>query len=236
MKNLLKMIFLVPRLILRLAWNIIFGLIKTAIVLAVIIFAFLYFTNNSSNQLTNALSEQVNKLTSLFDGSSQSLVDQVSQLSTDNYSHHGSRWSSNQASVYIDTDNTTLTQAYQTAIANWNATGSFTFTLTQDKSKADIIATEYSDANSQAAGLAETETNALTNRISHVDVKLNTYYLLNSQYGYTMDRIVHTAEHELGHAIGLDHDDSETSVMESAGSYHGIQEADIAKVKELYSK
>ncbi|EHC03815.1 peptidase M10A and M12B matrixin and adamalysin [Streptococcus suis R61] len=45
-----------------------------------------------------------------------------------------------------------------------------------------------------------------------------------------------TAEHELGHAIGLDHEDSQTSVMESAGSNHGIQQADIDAVLALYSE
>ena len=104
-----------------------------------------------------------------------------------------------------------------------------------DASTADIVATDYSDANSQAAGLADTQTNVLTNRITHVDVKLNRYFLLNSDFGYTHKRIVNTAEHELGHAIGLDHDDSKTSVMQSAGSYYGIQQVDIDTVHALYA-
>ncbi|MCF0240508.1 MAG: matrixin family metalloprotease, partial [Streptococcus gallolyticus] len=45
----------------------------------------------------------------------------------------------------------------------------------------------------------------------------------------------YTAEHELGHAIGLDHDDDEQSVMQSSGSYYGIQDVDIQKVQELYA-
>ena len=97
------------------------------------------------------------------------------------------------------------------------------------------IRDSYSDANSQAAGLADTQTNVLTNRITHVDVKLNRYFLLNSDFGYTHKRIVNTAEHELGHAIGLDHDDSKTSVMQSAGSYYGIQQVDIDTVHALYA-
>ncbi|CYW52519.1 peptidase M10A and M12B matrixin and adamalysin [Streptococcus suis] len=57
----------------------------------------------------------------------------------------------------------------------------------------------------------------------------------------TLSRLVEffptpTAEHELGHAIGLDHEDSQTSVMESAGSNHGIQQADIDAVLALYSE
>ena len=66
-------------------------------------------------------------------------------------------------------------------------------------------------------------------------VKLNTYYLTAHDYGYTHNRIVYTAEHELGHAIGLDHDDDEQSVMQSSGSYYGIQDVDIQKVQELYA-
>ena len=122
------------------------------------------------------------------------------------------------------------------SINAWNATGAFTFTLVSDESSADIVATEYSDASSKAAGLAETETNALTNQITHVDVKLNTYYLLDNDYGYTHNRIVYTAEHELGHAIGLDHDDNEESVMQSSGSYYGIQDVDIQKVQSIYNQ
>lgn len=117
---------------------------------------------------------------------------------------HG-RWESNTRTIYIETQNPTFVLAYQTAIANWNATGAFTFVVTTDPSQADIIATEMNVGNTQAAGEANSTTNLLTNYYSSVTVRLNSYYLLNEQYGYDMDRIVHTAEHELGHTIGLDH-------------------------------
>ena len=68
-----------------------------------------------------------------------------------------------------------------------------------------------------------------------MEVKLNRYFLLNPDFGYTHKRIVNTAEHELGHAIGLDHDDSKVSVMQSAGSYYGIQQTDIDRVHALYA-
>ncbi|MCB5013060.1 hypothetical protein LGW42_09880, partial [Streptococcus mutans] len=149
-----------------------------------IIFAFLYFTNNHKTDLESTISEQWNKITTFF-SNDFSLPDTMSKLSTDNYKHEaGSRWSQNSASVYIASTDKTIVKAYQTALANWNATGSFTFNIISDKASADITAKDYSDVNSQAAGLAETETNAVTNRMSHVDVKLNRYYLLDASNGY----------------------------------------------------
>ena len=116
---------------------------------------------------------------------------------------------------------------------SWNATGAFTFQLVEDKSQANIIATEMNDSTITAAGEAESQTNVLTKRFTKVTVRLNAYYLLNSYYGYSHERIVNTAAHELGHAIGLDHNES-ASVMQSAGSFYSIQPIDIQAVKELY--
>ncbi len=58
--------------------------------------------------------------------------------------------------------------------------------LTDDASTADIVATGYSDADSQAAGLADRSNQCFDqSHPTHVDVKLNRYFLLNSDLGYT---------------------------------------------------
>ncbi len=78
-------------------------------------------------------------------------VDTIKHLTTDtvNTADHG-RWESNTATVYLETQNPTFVVAYETAIANWNATGAFTFVMTSDPNQADIIATEMNDGNTQA--------------------------------------------------------------------------------------
>lgn len=145
------------------------------------------------------------------------------------------RWQTNTATIYIASQEPLFQEAYQAAITNWNATGVFSFQLVDDPSQAQIIATDMDDGTTQAAGEASTTTDGLTHYFTDVVVRLNRYYLLDPAYGYELDRIIHTAEHELGHAIGLAHEDSQPSVMESAGSYHGIQEADIEAVRALYA-
>ncbi|MFI3836048.1 matrixin family metalloprotease [Streptococcus equinus] len=236
MRTLFKIIFFIPSLIINIIWSFFWAIIKTIVLFAIVCFGLLYYANNSSSQLANSISTIANSVTTYFADNKDDIATNLKELSTDDFTHYsGARWSSNSANVYIETTDETLVSAYEEAINAWNATGAFTFNLVEDESSADIVATEYSDASSKAAGLAETETNALTNQITHVDVKLNTYYLLENDYGYTHNRIVYTAEHELGHAIGLDHDDDEESVMQSSGSYYGIQSVDIEKVNEIYN-
>ena len=233
------MLWFIPKLFLKLIWSLFWGLFRTALLLALVILGFYFYANHSSSQLASNLSVIFDNALTYFSSNQETMLGDVSEglesLQTDDYSSYsGARWSTNGASIYIESSDPTFRQAYETAIANWNATGVFSFVLVEDPNQADILATDYSDQETQAAGLAETQTNALTNQIQSVTVYLNSFYLLNESYGYSFERIVHTAEHELGHAIGLAHDDTEDSLMQSAGSRYGIQETDIIAVRELY--
>ena len=239
MKKFFQMFLFIPKLFLKLIWSLFWGLFRTALLLALVILGFYFYANHSSSQLASNLSVIFDNAKTYFSSNQETMLGDVSEglesLQTDDYSSYsGARWSTNGASIYIESSDPTFRQAYETAIANWNATGVFSFVLVEDPNQADILATDYSDPETQAAGLAEVQTNALTNQIQSVTVYLNSFYLLNESYGYSFERIVHTAEHELGHAIGLAHDDTEDSVMQSAGSHYGIQETDIAAARQLY--
>ncbi|HEL2738034.1 TPA: matrixin family metalloprotease [Streptococcus suis] len=220
-------------------WRTVWSLIWLSMVIIACGLGMLFYSQQeAAPQMLQTLAQEVQLMVKgQSEVSIEEGVDTIKHLTTDtvNTADHG-RWETNTATVYIETQNPTFVAAYETAIANWNATGAFTLVLTTDPNQAAIIATEMNDSNTQAAGEANSTTNLLTNYYSSVTVRLNSYYLLNEEYGYDMDRIIHTAEHELGHAIGLDHDDSQASVMESAGSNHGIQQTDIDAVVALYSK
>lgn len=145
------------------------------------------------------------------------------------------RWTQPSATIYIDLSNPTLRSATETAIKQWNQTGAFTFHLTQNKKEADVVVSAIDEHKNGAAGLTNTKMNAMTGYIIHADVQLNAGYLLSPYYGYSQERIANTAEHELGHAIGLQHNTA-ASVMQPVGSYYSIQPQDIENVKKLYQK
>lgn len=224
----------------RFIWRLVWGLIWSAVLSFVVIVGVFYFTTSTDSGpagLSQAVQAVVVRVEQLFNGQGFTTgfgsYSQKTDQMTDEHIATGSRWEQASASIYIDTQNETFRSAYQEAIDSWNQTGAFTFTLTEDKDSADIIATEMNDGNVPAAGEAESQTNLLTQRFTKVTVRLNAYYLLNNRYGYSHERIVNTAAHELGHAIGLDHNE-EDSVMQSAGSFYSIQPVDVQAVRELY--
>ena len=237
----MKFIFDCIRFIFRLIWRLIWGLIWSVALSFLVLVGVFYFTTSTetgAEGLSQALRTTVTQVDQFLthQGLSTGLQTregiQPHQL-TDEHTGSGARWGQASATVYIDTTNETFRSAYQEAMDAWNQTGAFTFQIINDKDKADIVATEMNDGNVSAAGEAESQTNLLTKRFTHVTVRLNSYYLLDRRYGYSHERIINTAAHELGHAIGLDHNEEE-SVMQSAGSFYSIQPIDIQAVKDLY--
>ena len=215
--------------ILRMFWRLIWILI----LLILITFGILWY---ATGDLSGALN-QVSKLAQVGQGGWQQWQEtgKLQGLSqTDHHQDSGAKWPKAEATIYIDPQmDVSFQKAYADAISNWNQTGTFNFVFVTEPDQANIFATEMNDGSTAVAGEAESQTNLLTKQFTSVTVRLNHYYLSNPNYGYTYDRILHTAEHELGHAIGLEHT-NEVSVMQPAGSYYGIQAQDVQAVQELY--
>ncbi|WP_311407390.1 matrixin family metalloprotease [Liquorilactobacillus uvarum] len=186
-------------------------------------------TDDSSSNSTSSVNGQ--------DDSQGSSSSTSSSTTSDSASTTGAVWPKNTASVYLDIPanvSSDYRYVWEQALNNWNKFKVFKLVTTNNKAQADIILTTENESNTAQAGVTETRLliNPLTNKkvMTHAVAKLNLYYL-NS---YSTARKINTAEHELGHAMGLDHVTDHASVMQPQGSDYSIQQSDVDRLKELY--
>lgn len=221
-----------------------FRFIRNIFLLALLAFDVWTYKNNPNFQIaTNdslaTLSYRINQLlTSGTATAPKNGVNPNTKTDTDKTENDNSSetrvWSEPEANVYVDIkNNLQLRSAAIDAMNAWNRTGAFTFHQINDKSRAQIVISTVDDSDTNAAGETATTYNPSTGHLLKADVHLNRYYLQNEWYGYSNNRIVNTAEHELGHAIGLNHTNS-ASVMYPKGSIYTIQPQDIRNVRKIY--
>lgn len=221
-----------------------FRFIRNIFLLALLAFGVWTYKNNphfqiATNDSLATLSYRINQL--LTTGTAiapKNGVNPNTKTDTDKTENDNSSetrvWSDPEANVYVDIkNNLQLRSAAIDAMNAWNRTGAFAFYQTNDKSRAQIVISTVDDSDTNAAGETATTYNPSTGHLLKADVHLNRYYLQNEWYGYSNNRIVNTAEHELGHAIGLNHTNS-VSVMYPKGSIYTIQPQDIRNVRKIY--
>lgn len=182
-------------------------------------------------QIQLFINQQVNHL--LGTKTTDKTTKRVAGQSSNQPAIKGSRWPQASATVYINISNPTLRNAAETAVKQWNQTGAFRFRQAKSQQAANVVISAVNEHQNGAAGLTTVSMNEANGNLIHANVQLNAGYLLNPYYGYSQQRIVNTAEHELGHAIGLQHTET-VSVMQPAGSYYSIQPRDVQTVKRLY--
>ncbi|MFC6254679.1 matrixin family metalloprotease [Secundilactobacillus hailunensis] len=156
------------------------------------------------------------------------------EVSPDGY---GVRYENPKASFYNKSSSDRYRDIWRAARDNWNGTGAFTWTETSN-----VNSRTYTSSVSESTGQWVDATGMTTYRV-HIDannpawqtgatILLNRYNL--DKYNYTNTERAAVATHEMGHAIGLDHNSEATSIMNPAPREQHIVQDDINGVNHIY--
>ncbi|HIW72576.1 MAG TPA: matrixin family metalloprotease [Candidatus Levilactobacillus faecigallinarum] len=124
-------------------------------------------------------------------------------------------------------------RVWQSAIQAWNKTGAFTFTRSSKRhAQIELTADTAQEAAKMGQDVGMTDYWSRHNQLIAVVCTLNP--TLFRQFDYSHADEEHVAEHELGHAMGLNHNPSKHSVMYYRNRAVGIQKVDVEGVRQRY--
>lgn len=137
------------------------------------------------------------------------------------------------SAYYYDLSTSSYYQdVWNRAINSWISNG-FYWQEASNSSKTTLSSYDGSDDLS-ITGKTNTQYNTRTGQIISNQVLLNRAAL--TAYGYSKSERVNVAEHELGHALGLAHNEpGSISVMNPSNRSYSIQDCDVRGMSAIYS-
>lgn len=152
----------------------------------------------------------------------------------------GPRWAGNNIGFYNDGTNSYYQNIWNTAASNWSSASSI-ITVTDTGGEDDFRVGNKYDSSVTWDGITYYSSDSYNTFFTKVRCYVNTYY--TTQDKYTTSIINGITTHELGHGLGLGHNNSTSSVMypytfNSDGSLARIhntpQSDDISAINKLY--
>ncbi|ANZ62342.1 matrixin family metalloprotease [Secundilactobacillus paracollinoides] len=152
------------------------------------------------------------------------------------------RWASKTITYKVNDKSTYYKQVWNSAVKHWNATKVIKMVPVQSGKTADItLASANSDTKKTSGDIV-----GLTYTSYHTTQTMGDLNVMASAKSYVYKNIAnkmhysqldreHVAEHEIGHALGLEHAETKKSVMYYANRSSAITSTDIKGLKNAYN-